>query len=335
MSDLPNIIEFAASVLDIHLTPVQCVILKAHYGIPLDTETLFEICTPQLATGQFIVNTWTEAKYLEYLYYEGRSNIREVDHERRELVLASGRRSGKGMLGCIIAAYEAYKLAWKGDPQAYYGLPPSTVLQILLVGTDKDQAGLILHEVNGFLRSTPLNDHRANNTQTYMRFQTRKDIDTYGSWVDDLTAKASIKVTATSSNHQGLRGAGNICVILDELAHYKEAENVYHAIMPSIMLFSKKAEDKRTPVGSCEGRLVSLSTPNGKRGMFHKLFMAGFNEKRSDNMLCLQIPTWEANPSIPMEFYTEMYERQPKYFGVEYGAHFVDLCCPQCGCELA
>ena len=101
------------------LFPVQKVILKAHYGLELSDKDTFEV------TGWHRSNPLklTEKQYLEYLYNEGRCNIKEVIHEveRREMILSIGRRSGKTTISACIAAYETYKLISKGDPRSITG----------------------------------------------------------------------------------------------------------------------------------------------------------------------------------------------------------------------
>ena len=72
----------------------------------------------------------------------------------------------------------------------------------------------------------------ANNTMSYARFQTPMDIERHGSYSAN-SAKATLKVTFRSCVAKGLRGA-NICVILDEVAHFTDkgqsgAEAVYNA----------------------------------------------------------------------------------------------------------
>ena len=137
-----NIIEFVESPwgLNMKLFPVQRIILKAHYGIPLDDTTTFKISGWQKKDFRDV----TEAEYLKILHEEGRCNIGEVveGEQRREMILSIGRRSGKTTLAACISAFETYKLMKKGDPQEYYGLPASNNIQIISVATDKDQAGL-------------------------------------------------------------------------------------------------------------------------------------------------------------------------------------------------
>ena len=130
-SDVANIIDFIEAPwgLNMKLFPVQKVILKVHYGIALDDT---EKCIPISDWRRDNYEYYTEYEYLKLLYKQGRSNVEVVTpgHERREMILSIGRRSGKTTISACIAAYEAYKLLSKGDPQGYYGLPSSNNIQI-------------------------------------------------------------------------------------------------------------------------------------------------------------------------------------------------------------
>lgn len=331
--DVVDIITFIESDwgLKMRLFPIQRVILKAHYGIPLDDQVRD---VPVSDWRRVNTRMMTEAEYLQYLYDEGRCNINYVEagHERREMILSIGRRSGKTTISACVAAYETYKLISKGDPQSYYGLPASNVIQLISVATDKDQAGLLYNEVSGhFKNCTFFTPYTANNTMSYARFQTPMDIDRYGSYAEDNSANANIKVTFRSCVAKGLRGAGNICVILDEVAHFTDkgqsgAEAVYNAVTPSTSAYSQKdPDDKSKPIGPVEGRIISISSPLGKQGLFYKLFNTAMRGgKASENMLAVQAPTWEVNPTVPASEFEKHYVKDPRVFFTEYGAEFSD-----------
>ena len=159
-----DIITFIESEwgLKMRLFPVQKVILKA---------LVFPLTTPRkrllILIGVRRCQMLTETEYLRLLHKEGRCNISEVKagHERREMILSVGRRSGKTTISACIAAYETYKLISKGDPQGFYGLPSSNVIQLISVATDKDQAGLLYQEVSGHFRGCSFfAPYMANNT---------------------------------------------------------------------------------------------------------------------------------------------------------------------------
>lgn len=360
--DVVDIITFIEAPwgLNMRLFSAQRVILKAYYGIELDDNAYgFPLEEPVPATHpaynpdlvdvdgyyayRVVVQNWrretrcvvTEKGYLALLHAEKRCNIGAVTvgHERRELVLSVGRRSGKTALSACIAAYETYRLLSKGDPQAYYGLPQSNNIQLISFATDKDQAGLLYQEVSGHFRACAFfAPYTANNTQTYARFQTPKDIERYGSYQDDpLSAKATIKVTFRSSVAKGSRGAGNIVVVLDEMAHFTDngqssADAVYKAVTPSTATFAPKdPRDRRKAIGSVESKIIAISSPLGKQGVFYQLFQDGFKGGSvGRGRLSVQAPTWEVNPTIPADYFESEYVKDPRSFFTEFGAEFTD-----------
>ena len=129
---IADIIEFVDSLWGLggttfRLYPVQRAILKMTYGIELeDTEPCIAVW------GSLDREGWregwrreerhmlTEVEYLRYLYESGRCNIGEVipGHERRELVLAVGRRSGKCIAGdsLVLTGNGIFRIEELGDP---------------------------------------------------------------------------------------------------------------------------------------------------------------------------------------------------------------------------
>lgn len=246
--------------------------------------------------------------------------------------VANGMMNHNTTLSACMAAYETYRLISKGDPQGYYGLPASNNIQLISVATDKDQAGLLYQEVSGHFKNTAFfAPYTANNTQSYARFQSPKDIERYGSYSNDAGAKATIKITFRSCVAKGLRGAGNIVIILDEVAHFTDdgqssAESVYNAVVPSAAAFSPKdPNDSRKPIGPVESKIINISSPLGRQGLFYKLYSGGFETKTmAENRLCIQASTWEVNPTIPASFFEGQYIKDNRTFFTEYGAEFSD-----------
>jgi len=331
-TEVANIIDFCESRwgIGLHLYPVQKTILKAHYGIPLDTKTIFKVAKDWQIKDHWHFN---EKQYLEYLFNEGRSNIKEVDHDRPELVLVIGRRSGKTYLAAAVGAYETYKLLLKGNPQDYYGIPPGKEIGIISVATDKDQAGILYRDVSAYFSACGFfAPYTANNTQTYARFQTPADIDHSGRYADNPGGRASLRVSFRSCIAKGLRGPGNMIIILDELAHFTDgtqqssAQAVYDAITPSTATFSQKdPHDSTVPIGVVEGRILSISSPLGRQGQFYKLYqMAMGGGHASQDMLSIQAPSWEVNPTIPASYFASKYVKDPTVFFTEFGGEFSD-----------
>ncbi len=356
-----NIIEFVESPwgLDFQLYPVQRIVLKCLYGIPLDTNIYnFDLQKPiselhperdALAdpkTGYYkfrvVVTDWqkgnprymTEAEYLEYLYSQGRSNIRTVvpGQERHKLILSLGRRSGKTLVTSCVAAYELYRLLLLKDPQSYYGMKAGGAIGVTTVATGREQAGLLYHELsNHFGRCNFFHPYLTHSTASYARFQTPKDIETFGSYRETRGGKPSIKVTFNSCVAKSIRGAANMVVIMDEVAFFGEkgqssADEIWNAAVPSTATFTPK--DPNTGVATknlSDAKIILISSPMGKQGLFYKMFQQGFaSTPDAQDMVCIEAPTWEVNPEVPAGVFIGAYHKDPAVFFTEFGARFTD-----------
>lgn len=335
-----NIMDYITSPygLDMRPFPVQRFVIKLYYHLPLETETKTIDIYDRFK--EKLLFQFTEAEYLEYLYNEGRCNIKKQDHPRRELILIAGRRSGKTLFSSVFASYELYRLLSLGDPQAYYGLPPNNRIQIISVATDKDQAGLLFSELSGHISKFEyFAPYVQNSTQSFVNFRTPADIERNGvtqrtqdgKFISSV-GKTGIRATFKASVAKGLRGAGNIVIIMDELAHFKNkgqasGKDVYDAVIPSAAAFAPK--DPKTglsiPGRPVESRIITITSPLGKVGQAYDLWsLAMAGGVPAENKLCLQIPTWEMNPSVDPGFFRSQYHADPKTFTIEYGAKFSD-----------
>ena len=263
---------------------------------------------------------------------ESENHVFDLNVPDGSMFVGNGFTNHNTTISACIAAYETYKLIKKENPQRFYGLPASNNIQIISVATDKDQAGLLYQEVSGHYRNCAFfGPYTANNTLSYARFQTPADVEKYGRYIEDPSAKATLKVTFRSCVAKGLRGAGNICVILDEVAHFTEtgqsgAEEVYNAVVPSTSAYSAKdPEDPTKPIGEVEGRVILISSPLGRQGLFYNLFQIGMRGgAAADNILAVQAPTWEVNPTVPAQEFEKHYLKNAAVFFTEYGGEFTD-----------
>ncbi len=327
-TDCIDIIEFIErfKLLPFGLYPVQKFIVKLYYNIPLDDKE--KTITIRNFLNNEIENTFTESEYLKYLYDNGRCNIREQDGKtRHELILVIGRRSGKSALSALFAAYEIYKLLNRGHPQAYYGMPPGSEIRILCVANDKDQASIVYGDVQAHVEAVDyFKSSVANSTQTFMRFRTENDRKKFGQ-----NGKSTIVSSFKSSIAKGLRGRGVICSILDEIGFFVDtgrssAEQIYRAINPALAQFSPKDKNNRhIPLGPSDGRMILISSPDAREGFFFKQYqLAMSKDKGSSDILVIQAPTWEVNPTLSTEYYEKEYFKDPKSFMTEHGAQFSD-----------
>lgn len=323
-----SVIDFIEKfkLLPYGLYPVQKFIVKLYYNIPLDNINKTIKITDKI-NSKTLYNL-TEVEYLKYLYDQGRCNIKEQDdRHRRELILCIGRRSGKSSLSAIFAAYEIYKLLKRGNPQAFYGMPGGSEIRVLCVANDKEQASIVYGDMQSHVESVDyFKNSIANTTQTFLKFRTENDRKKFGD-----VGKGTITATFKSSIAKGLRGRGVICAILDEIAFFVDdgrssAERIYGAITPSLAQFSPRDPlDKLRPIGPSEGRMILISSPDAKEGFFYRLFQQAMsNSKGSSDMLVIQAPTWEVNPTLDSSYYEKEYHKNPAVFMTEHGAEFSD-----------
>lgn len=310
------------------LFPVQKFILKLYYNIPLDDTNKVIRITDRFNTR--VMHELTEVEYLKYLYDQGRCNIPKQDgNVRHELILVLGRRSGKSTLSAIIAAYELYKLLRRRNPQAHYGIPANSEIRVLCVANDKEQASIVYGDMSGYVDNVDyFKSSRTNQTQTFMRFQTDQDRQKYGT---GKGARSTITATFKSSIAKGLRGRGIICYILDEVAFFVDdgkssAEQVYRAINPSIAQFSPKDPvNKHKPIGPSDGRAIMISSPDARDGFFYRQYQLALSGGvAAKNMLVVQAPTWEVNPTLDKSYYEVEFNKDPRSFMTEHGAEFSD-----------
>jgi hypothetical protein len=291
------------------LRPVQKMILKCFYNIPLEEKEKTIIVRDFLNEQELY--RFTEKEYLGYLWNEGRTNLREQTFSinRNELILVCGRRGGKSKLGAIVSAYEAYALLKKPHPQKHFGITDNAEIYISTVATSTDQAQLLFNDIAAYIDHSPYFTRYKNPpTLQYMTLRTSHDI-------ESDTKSSSIIIQAAPCSARGLRGMSNMVVIMDEQAHFVDSSSntsdtvIYDAVTPSTLSFGKEA------------KILNLSSPLNKQGKLWELYNQSFG---SEKLLMFQIPTWELYPDIDSSELRERYRRNPDVYWCEIGAKFSD-----------
>jgi hypothetical protein len=325
-----NIIEFAEAPWGLHLGspgipplfPVQKFIFKSYYNIPLDNTEKRIIIKDRFNEQERF--RFTENEYLNFLYNEGRANVKEITGNPKEtrtnLHLVIGRRGLKTSSIAVLVAYETYRLLKKVCPQEYYGVMPDDEIRISCLATNQEQASELFRRIAGHLESSEyFKKYRNKPTLSYMQLSTQRDIDKYGEG-----GRPSLRIVAAPCSGRGLRGHNNIIAVMDEMAYFFEKENsvdksdkeIYDAVTPSVIRFNK-------PDGEPDGRIICISSPATRTGKFYELFQKSM-EKECVNLLMIQAPTWEVDHTLSPKALRSAYIDNPVTYMCEYGAQFSD-----------
>lgn len=303
----PSIIEFFETVLNVqNLSPIQRIAVKVIRGEALDDKT------PILKSHSY--QTMDFASEVEmFKYFSGKDEYICMNYS--DASLDFGRRSGKSTtIGAGLAIYYATQF----DYTPYLGTSPHATIP--LISATKEQAGEIFAAIKNFFLKSPylfqkfLNGDVSNLHEEF----SEEDMDNPGritGGVIKLNNKVVIKVMAADVGK--LRGMAVPFGILDENCFYGVEGNdtkntdkgIYEALAPALSQFQE-----------VEGMalILKISTPNGQAGLQFNDYMA----RKDEDVLHLQVPTWYANPKIPVKYLEKQKKKGMNYFNREYGAEY-------------
>jgi len=237
-----------------------------------------------------------------------------------ELQLVLGRRASKTIISSVITAYEVYKLLVinNGDPHSYYKLPSDDEIAIINVALSQKQAERLFGMIQARIRNSPFFRGRiAKETTSEIRLYTKKDLEKKSKGAT-LEVPGSILVLCGHSNPDSLAGFNAILILFDELAFYDETGKVtgkyfYNRLKPSLSHFYQFGE----------GRLVEISSPNTRNGIFYEIYKQAESDPR---ILSFHLPTWKTNPGLPYNNDEFISDRKSNIdtFAVEYGAQWAE-----------
>jgi hypothetical protein len=315
----PKLLNLMGQDPPFELWPMQKIVLKLFYRGTRGNENL-ELTEEEIG----LLNDIAENEELDYRPEQGGFWQVVEKYKRRSLhnilLLVMGRRSSKTAIVSIIASYEAYKLCEcpEGNPNKFYNIPMGKKIAILNVAVSGDQAyDPLFIEIESRIASAPYFEDKINHAASAKQsISILTDADKRENALRKergmkIMLDGSVVLKSGHSNSASLRGGASICVLFDEFAHFmtssgkQSGDEVYNALVPSTQQFG------------LDGKVVLLSDPRGKEGMFWRLFeMAQDREAIQqdepeegeepkpaeynylhDEVIALQLPTWRMNPN--------------------------------------
>jgi hypothetical protein len=204
----------------------------------------------------------------------------------------TGRRSGKSLVAALVAVF----LACFRDYRKY--LAPGERAYILIVAADRQQAGVILRYVKGFLGSNKM---------------LSKQVEAERAESVDLTNRVTIQVATCS--YRSIRGFTVVACIADEIAFWRSEESaanpaneVLRAVRPSLATIP-------------DSLLLCISSPWARTGPLWQAFNRHHGRDDSDVMVW-SAPTTVMNPTIKQRVIDRDMEEDPEMARCEWGAEF-------------
>ena len=341
---IPDIIEFiekdewlGLKAQGVELYPFQKIVLKVFYRGSLGNEHL-ELTEKEMELCNTFLNNDDDGNALEKW---------ESGEIFRELVIVWGRRSGKDFMTSLIALYEACRLllAPGGSPYEQYGLAEAAVFTILTVASAEQQAHVAFHEISDkLLKSNFFQDKYIPEGIEAKRISllTPKDrAENAKRKAKGISpTKGSIAIEVGHSNSSSLRGKSVFVCILDEMAFYNQSggassdSEIYRGLLPAVKTYSRKKyvfDDEGQPVMDeitgkqkfepiYEGKIIAISSPNGKDGKFYDLYA---NANMVDHRFMCRLPTWIVNPNhTEASLRADAADMSEEEFQMEFGGQF-------------
>jgi hypothetical protein len=321
-SSLLNAIDFIESPqgLNVHLYPVQRVIVKCIFGVPMDyKEGMVPVYDPFCEN---LLYTFTESEYLHYAFNEGRCNVddwRDMPSDGfNEAAIFAGRRGGKSQVVSAIGGYALYKLLNVRSPQEYYGLVPGSPIDFTFMAQDDEGSNRLYDKLREDINRAPFfGPYLKTNTSSSMGFITDSDR-------DKRDPTPTIHVASYPCTTNAVRGPSSIFLALDEFAHFRSAkgstsDEVYDAATPATLQF-------KNPDGFREAMILSISSPMKKIGKMYDLHKHALEKGVDSGIFTLRCGTAEMNPRADSKFLRQKYEvpGAQMTWRAEYGGQFLE-----------
>jgi hypothetical protein len=322
-SNLMNALEFIESPagLGITLYPVQRVIVKLIFGIPMDWNER-EVPVHDMFCDQLLY-TFKETEYINYVFDQGRINIPTwkdaCPDGYNEIDMIVGRRGGKSLIVAAVAAYKMYRLLSLRSPQDYYGLVAGSPIDITLMAQDSEGSNRLYNALKACVNKAPFfSPYTKSITGEEMTFVSEADR-------GNTSLTPSIKAASFPCTTNAVRGPSSYFLALDEFAFYRNqigsnSDEMYEAATPATMQFKAGG----TKEGKRESMIFIITSPGNKIGKYYTLFKSAMEEGPSSPVLAFRCSTAEMNPRSDAPFLKQQYKENPEKFKAEYGGNFLE-----------
>lgn len=332
MLHLMDVVTFAESAvgLNLKLYPAQRFLLRVFYGLDLK-DNLQEPIILKDGFNEHIVNEFTsERDFFDFLHKERRINMSYDDWDANrglinEAILICGRRASKNVLTSIITVHQLYLLLSIPDPHDYFGIIPSDAIGIMLVSNTEDGASRAYKSISNMLyKSRFFRPYVASGSQQgglWLMTDSFKDETSQGV-IHSTQGNILVKADAATG---GVRGGSNIIVVMDEIAHFNDADTsdkstqrdveIHRALVPSTWGFVSPE------TGRGAGKSFIMSSPNGKRGLLYDFYKKSFTSTTS---LMLNTPSNWLNVNLAPDILRRDYNNSEIGYRQEFMAEFID-----------
>jgi intein/homing endonuclease len=254
--------------------------------------------------------------------------------------------SGKDFITSIVALYEAMRLLEcpGGNPYQMYNLGMAVPFTILTIANSSRQAKILFREIKEkVLNSEYFADKIIPEgiTADAIHFLTPEDKKRN----EELISKGfapnpgSIVVMSGHSNSDTLVGISCYVLLLDEIGLYKNTagsssgDAIFNSLAPAVKTYVRELP-KKDKAGNIiigqdgkpetekvyDGKIICLSTPRGKEGVFFDLYNT--HMETAHRLVC-KAATWQVNPMQSKEGLMAAFPDMPEdKFRMEFGAEF-------------
>lgn len=224
------------------------------------------------------------------------------------LILVTGMRSGKGVVGSVVLWYAVYELLSLEDPQRFYGLTPNQEIQVITMATSERQAknNVFQHVIDRLETGGPW----------FQALRDQADI-----LATEIRLPKNVVIRCGHSRASTQVGSTSYLVVLDELARMKDtegrdnADEVYDKMSATTATFGDRS------------RVLVLTSPEWEGDKSMRLLEEAVEVDDDGHllrphMLGLQMPSWEANLNLPFEVLWQRFdgEGNPMAFWRDFGA---------------